>query len=113
MNSRQHDFRITRISQQSNLLQDLSRRDTAAQASSGWNNAVGAAVVATFLNLEERPGMSRQSPRSQHRNTAFSLDVTNTDPRRIEICCFDQAQQVVEPVEPDDEVDTMNSRHLF
>jgi hypothetical protein len=95
MNSGQNDLRITRIGQQFNLMQNFARRDTATQAAGGRDNAVAAGIITAFLNLEECASMSGQSPGAEDRHAALPFDIADVNPWIIEICRFDQAQQII------------------
>ncbi len=51
MDARQNDFLVTGVGQLAHLFQHFARRDAAAEAARGRNDAVSACVVAAFLNF--------------------------------------------------------------
>src|SRR5215475_15004307 len=101
MDSGQNNFPVARIGEHADLLQDLLRRYTAAQAAGRGDDAVGAGIITAFLNLQKRPCMPGQRSRPENRNSTLSLHIADSNPDFTIFGKGDEAKQIVQTIEAD------------
>src|SRR5262249_48451620 len=105
MDSGKHDLFVTGAGELSDLLHYLSQFHAASETARCWNDAIGAGIVAAFLNFQKCPRMPGKRASADHRNTALAFDIAHGHSSVSRRIVRDKTHQIIQSIEADDIID--------